>query len=1250
MKFWTKTKGAVSIFLVIILVPMMTVSSLFVDAGKVRLAKGVAESAGDLTLNTALTDYDTVLKDLYGLMATAQDTSELFDKLEDYYGTCITSSGVSEEDAGTYVDQIMAQLGMLAEGEETADILNMQLLDFNVSKISDASLANATIMEKQIVDFMKYRAPINTGLGFLSSLQSFSTLSKQTELVDNRKTYYEAEQTVMEKIQSAWGYINAYNKSSIITNENYFSALAQKLNTDYKSQYQNTINVRVIKDLYDTQSYIDYYCSISKEELKEKNASGVESTVEGWKFLYTAVAGAPINNYTEYYPKEKGGYDKNNLPSKDDIKTLMTNFYSQIQSMDANKSEIISPPGDAYILQYLVQNMRKQSIQRYTSSTQNVYTTYQKLKNAMIWVDGYDLTEFIDDEGNTVTAQDIKDTKITVNGSNKKISEHFIDISSKYETAMNAAKQYASLFSGYSTQVKNGGKTNYNDVNQKVSDISVAVKTNITDLETAATNLGEASKLLKQVKTAVSDGGSLDNAKNAWKATASSSELKNTSMAKQDLAEIRELGTYLNVDEIQKMIGRLDNVAANLRNVISQIKNYKYDSKFIGDINSYSVVKEAVKAKVGDGNLKNVPISESSLNQKVTEYFNWTSGNINIGWINDSGTQIKLHGSGTDKLNFYSYMYTHFNSGEVSAETTVKTEDPSNGKDLYKNIKDKSSSAASGTASGTDSGSITTSNELSALANRPSLNAGSDAVTAAAEVKTGDSATKNTSASLSSMFSNLASAALDMGTDLRDKLYVSDYVLSMFSYDTIEKEFAVKNPGKELSLQTLTLQPINKDNNFSYGKEVEYIIYGGSNESNLKKAYGSIYGIRFGFNLIYAFMDSEIRDGAFAIATPISAATLGVIPVPLIQAVIIVGIACCESAIDLSDIRDGQKVPLFKTQETWHCSVNGMINEAKGIAGSLIKEGTNYIIDEGTRKLGEVLDMTDEELNKYIDTGAAELTGYIGDAYDTLITRHANMAIQKLTTLANNAIEEAALNPSIDMVNYVSNGLDSWLASEASGIDVSSDIGYIVKSEAVKIIKSQFIGPIIDAIQDAGSNISTEISNMGATLTDKISDMRSQIVDKVNNGCDKVKQYKSDMLAKLEDSMKNGAQSVKNTLNEQIDGIFGSSATTGSDNTGIASLLSFSYSDYLRLFLMIGLYTNEEGILLRTGDVIQANMIKKTGKSDYKLSDSAAYVEITATIQVKPTLLALPLFADVDGNPSTNTNWYTIKYKSIKGY
>ena len=268
MRFWKNTKGAVSIFLVIILVPMMTVSSLFVDASKVKLAMGVAESAGDLTLNTALTDYDTMLKDMYGLFATAQDTNDLFGKLEDYYKTCIISSGLNDEDADAYVDQIMAQLGLVSDGEKTADILNMQLIDFNVSKKDKANLANASIMKKQIVDFMKYRGPINTGLSFISAIQSFSTLSKQTELVDKRTEYYQEQSTVMDNAQVAWGYINQYNKSGFVTSASYFTDMKNKF-ANYSGSY-DSIARKTIKDLYDTQSYIGftYYAyTISEEEI-----------------------------------------------------------------------------------------------------------------------------------------------------------------------------------------------------------------------------------------------------------------------------------------------------------------------------------------------------------------------------------------------------------------------------------------------------------------------------------------------------------------------------------------------------------------------------------------------------------------------------------------------------------------------------------------------------------------------------------------------------------------------------------------------------------------------------------------------------------------------------------------------------------------------------------------------------------------------------------------------------------------------
>ena len=84
--------------------------------------------------------------------------------------------------------------------------------------------------------------------------------------------------------------------------------------------------------------------------------------------------------------------------------------------------------------------------------------------------------------------------------------------------------------------------------------------------------------------------------------------------------------------------------------------------------------------------------------------------------------------------------------------------------------------------------------------------------------------------------------------------------------------------------------------------------------------------------------------------------------------------------------------------------------------------------------------------------------------------------------------------------------------------------------------------------------------------------------------------------------------------------------------------------------MLIALYTSEEGVLLRTADVVQVNMAHVTGEEGYLLSESAVYVDISATVQVKPTLLALPLFADVEGNPTSESNWYTIEYEGIRGY
>ena len=57
-RFVLKRRGAISVFLVIVLVPMLVMSATMVDVSRVNLGNAMAVSAGDLTANTVLTNYD----------------------------------------------------------------------------------------------------------------------------------------------------------------------------------------------------------------------------------------------------------------------------------------------------------------------------------------------------------------------------------------------------------------------------------------------------------------------------------------------------------------------------------------------------------------------------------------------------------------------------------------------------------------------------------------------------------------------------------------------------------------------------------------------------------------------------------------------------------------------------------------------------------------------------------------------------------------------------------------------------------------------------------------------------------------------------------------------------------------------------------------------------------------------------------------------------------------------------------------
>ena len=1242
MKGWKKTRGAISIFLVIILVPMMMVSSLFVDAGRVRLAEGTAKAASDLALNTALTDYDTVLKDIYGLFATSQSVDELFPKLEDYYRTCITSSGVDEDEADDYTKLLMQHLGMLTEEEPAADFLNMQLADITVEKMKNANLSNAVLMKKQVVEFMKYRAPINTGLSFLSSLQSFINLSRETNLVDKRKEYYEEQQTVMKNAQQAWEEFNKYNQSDFISDDNYFVKMRTNL-SGYKEKYQK-IHTKTIMDLYDTQDYTVFNGKSRHFEEKTIEYDGKSCTI---MMLYTN--DAKTSKLTDY--TEMTTFSKENKASAEDLKAALTTCHAAYNSVLSAMDNLLKSDDNTYPLQFVVQTNRRELYTTYVSALEKYYECYQRVMHAFYFKE--------DNAENT--------TEKLWGDASKSYASYKTELDNQFDAFVGTvAKKHSNITSElakYANEI--GDLTDTTSTNDEIVTMYTEINGYRKTLEDAKQQMVDAVKYLGEVLKGVKADGSLDKAKQSWSAAANDNALSNSTMAKQDKAEIKDLGDQFKEEDVQKLITRCEKIIAGLTAQIDEIDKYTYAGTKLCEISDYQKFKTVIGNNYGDETLKTITYNKSELEQKAEAWWNegaFAEGNVKIDWTTTQEAQVNFRYE--PKLRFYTFLFTNFHISvfdpDASETTNKSAEVDDKAKQTYENTKSALSEGAKGKAE--TSQTIEVKTEIKEQPDLPSKGHEGEPKSGSVETEN-TSAAKNTSDSLSSMFSSLTNALESFATGLRDNLYYADYVMSMFSYDTIvnEAKYEALSPEKQKTYASVTAEsasktvtptsltntPINADNNYAYGGEVEYIIYGNSDAGNKAAAYGSIFAIRLGFNLVYAFTNSEIREGALAIATPLSAATLGIIPAPLIQAAVIIGVGIAESSIDLMCLRAGMKVPLYKSKKTWNISFSNLMQNLGAAAATVVEPLVDEVINKGTEYLDSWLDKTEDELKDMAQDKINALGSSVEESFKSMIEREAGIVLQKVTTLIENGIEEGVKDAN-EMVGYVNSRLDDWI--DASSEDKSS-LAYEVKKKAVDFFKAEsgkYIVNVFDGIKtamkkDAEKTTSAICTTLNNLLQEVRGKMQDQIMVHVSGSLSKVK-------SEVQNAAHKGADELKKAISENMNKMI-SGTDNGIDTKDMSSLIAFQYSDYLRLFLLIGLYTNEEGIILRTADVIQVNMAQKlTDNTNYRLSNAAVYIKIDTTVMVKPILIGLPVFADVENNPKDKTNWYTIKLSEIRGY
>lgn len=179
MYFFEKTKGVISVFLIIIMLPLLTSAVILVDGTRYQSAKTMVQEAGDLAAYSTIANYNMDLKDEFGLFAI--DDDNMAASFKKYFTETL---GYSESDAETYSDKIQSLISSSVFGGgnyKNASFYNMYNFVADEPNVTPLyPLSDPGVLQNQIVEYSKYRG-VETILERFEILNKFDKVNEETK-------------------------------------------------------------------------------------------------------------------------------------------------------------------------------------------------------------------------------------------------------------------------------------------------------------------------------------------------------------------------------------------------------------------------------------------------------------------------------------------------------------------------------------------------------------------------------------------------------------------------------------------------------------------------------------------------------------------------------------------------------------------------------------------------------------------------------------------------------------------------------------------------------------------------------------------------------------------------------------------------------------------------------------------------------------------------------------------------------------
>lgn len=192
LRFCHQNKGAISVFLTLILLPVLLFGGLTVDAARIYMSKVVISDAGEMAMNAGLARYHGKLHDEYGLLVMEKSPAEMKDDLAVYFEKSLNGKGVP----GT--DDYKAILDLVSE-------------QFEVINLDGSQIYQSEVEKQQIIEYMKYRAPICLTELILDKLKELKDMKKKSEAMTAQMDFGEAMEDCHDSMEEAKAALDALN-------------------------------------------------------------------------------------------------------------------------------------------------------------------------------------------------------------------------------------------------------------------------------------------------------------------------------------------------------------------------------------------------------------------------------------------------------------------------------------------------------------------------------------------------------------------------------------------------------------------------------------------------------------------------------------------------------------------------------------------------------------------------------------------------------------------------------------------------------------------------------------------------------------------------------------------------------------------------------------------------------------------------------------------------------------------------------